>query len=110
MGDFDSAIEQYKAIISAKHRLIAIPFIYNNKKSETQNRAIAYYNMGKAYYQKAFYLPKEDKIERKEFLLQLYLTTDVAYEIILSERMVWFVIEIDYNNSTERGELHDKEG
>ena len=26
--------------------------------------------------------------ERKEFLLQLYLTNDVAYEIILSERMV----------------------
>ncbi|MBR2526413.1 tetratricopeptide repeat protein [bacterium] len=97
LGDFDSAIEQYKAIISAKHRLIAIPFIYNNKKSETQNRAIAYYNMGKAYYQKAFYLPKEDKIERKEFLQRAASAYENAINIVKNDYNMFYNLALTYH-------------
>lgn len=68
LGDFDGAILQYQSIIDSKHFLISIPFVYNNKNSETENKAIAYYNMGRAYSQKALYTPKEKKSDKKELL------------------------------------------
>ena len=79
LGDFDSAIMQYEAIISSQHRLIAIPFVFNNKKSETSNKAIAYYNMGRAYSQKALFLSKDRKKEKKELLgkLPLHMKTQL---------------------------------
>ncbi|MDD3437611.1 MAG: tetratricopeptide repeat protein [Candidatus Gastranaerophilales bacterium] len=55
LGDFDGAIEQYKAIINSKSFLWFIPFVFNNIKSERINRGLAYYNMGVAYRQKALY-------------------------------------------------------
>ena len=58
LGDFDSAIAEYQSIIDSKRFLLSIPFLFNNKKSETDNKAIAYYNMIRAYSQKAFYLPQ----------------------------------------------------
>ena len=82
LGDFDSAIMQYEAIVAAQHKLIAIPFVFNNKESETANKAIAYYNMGRAYSQKALYLPKERKKEKRELLGKAAVAYEHAVQII----------------------------
>lgn len=55
LGDFEEAIKQFNAILTAKTRLWHIPFIYNNKKSTKKNRGLAYYNLGVAYRTKSFY-------------------------------------------------------
>ena len=55
LGDFDSAIKQYEQIIKTKRHLLEIPYIYNNKISSKENKAIAYYNMGYSYRMKSLY-------------------------------------------------------
>lgn len=66
LGDFDEAIKQYQAIISANKKGIIIPFIFNSIESEKYNRAIAYYNKGLAYSKKAFYVDdKKDELRLK---------------------------------------------
>lgn len=55
LGDFDSAIKQYKEVVKTKRRLVSIPYIYDNTLSYKENRAIAYYNMGVTYRMKALY-------------------------------------------------------
>lgn len=82
LGDFDSAILQYEAIVNSQRKLISIPFIFSNKKSETANKAIAYYNMGRAYSQKALYLPREMKKEKKELLGKAVVAYEKAVQII----------------------------
>ncbi len=68
IGDFDEAIEQYKKVINTKRRGVHIPLVYNSGKSIKMNKAIAYYNMGHAYRQKAIYLPKEEYTQYREYL------------------------------------------
>lgn len=97
LGDFDSAIEQYEAIINANKRLISIPFIYDNKKSETANKAIAYYNMGKAYSQKALYLPKEKKIEKKELLSKSAEAYENAIKIVKDDYNMFYNLALTYH-------------
>ncbi len=63
LGDFDEAIEQYKAIVDSKRHIFSIPFIFNNKNSERINRGLAYYNMGVAYRSKSIYLGAEREKE-----------------------------------------------
>jgi len=55
MGNFDSAIEQYDNVINTKRKLITIPYVYDNKVSYKENKAIAYYNRGVTYKLKALY-------------------------------------------------------
>ena len=55
LGDFDEAINQYRAIIDSRKHLWFIPLVFSNKKSEKINRGLAYYNMGVAYRQKSLY-------------------------------------------------------
>ena len=97
LGDFDSAIEQYKAIISSKHRLISIPFIYNNRRSETQNKAIAYYNMGNAYSQKAFYLPKDKDAERRDLLGKAAIAYENATQIVKNDYNMFYNLALTYH-------------
>lgn len=97
LGDFDSAIDQYKAIISTKQHLIAIPFIYSNKRSETENRAIAYYNMGKAYYQKAFYLPKENEDEKRKYLSKAVIAYENAVQIVKNDFNMFYNLALTYH-------------
>ena len=97
LGDFDSAILQYQAIIAAKHHLITIPFVYNNKKSETANKAIAYYNMGRAYSQKAFYTPKEKKSEKRMLLGKAATAYENAVKIIKNSYDMFYNLALTYH-------------
>ncbi len=54
-GSFDLAIEQYNKIIETERKLISIPYIYDNKLSTKENKAIAYYNIGVNYRLKSLY-------------------------------------------------------
>ncbi len=65
LGDFDSAIDQYKKTIKTKRYLIDIPFIFNNKLSYYENKAIAYYNMGVTYRMKSLYATDNWEKQRK---------------------------------------------
>lgn len=55
LGDFDSAIKQYDEVIKTKRHLLSIPYVYNNKVSFKENKAIAYYNKGVTYKLKSIY-------------------------------------------------------
>ncbi len=87
IGDFDSAIIQYEAIINSKPRVFSIPFIFDNKKSEKINRGLAYYNMGIAYRQKALYLEDDENKEEKEamFLRKAIESYNNAVKILRSD-------------------------
>jgi len=89
IGDFDEAINQYKYVIDTERKGIYIPFVYNSGKSIKLNKAIAYYNMGHAYRQKAIYLPQEDYVQYREYLKK----SAEAYENALK------INEKDYDTS-----------
>lgn len=65
LGDFDSALIQYDKIIKTKRKLISIPYIYNNKNSSKENKAIAHYNKGVTYRLKALYTTDNWELQRK---------------------------------------------
>ena len=56
MSDFDKAIQEYGRVIDSSPFTVNIPFVYNNKKTTSINKGIAYYNMGLAYRGKAVYM------------------------------------------------------
>ncbi|MBQ8460289.1 tetratricopeptide repeat protein [bacterium] len=65
LGDFDSALEQYQKIIKTKRKLLSIPYVFNNKISYKENKAIAYYNMGVTYRLKSLYAHDNYEKQRK---------------------------------------------
>ncbi len=65
LGDFDSAIKQYKQILKTKRTLISIPFVYSNKNSYKENLAIAHYNLGVTYRLKSLFANDDWDIQRK---------------------------------------------
>jgi superkiller protein 3 len=65
LGDFDSAINQYDNVINTKRHLLSIPYVYNNKISFKENRAIAYYNKGVTYRLKSIYANDDWELQRK---------------------------------------------
>ncbi len=73
LGDFDKAIVQYQSIINQKRKVWIIPLIFNSQTSERENKGIAYYNMGLAYRQKAFYDEKDKNRLKYNKNLQLSL-------------------------------------
>ena len=72
LGDFDGAIAQYESIMNTRKKLIHIPFVFNNKKSEKINKGLAYYNMGVAFRKKSIYLPDEERNKA-----HIYLTSAI---------------------------------
>ena len=111
LGNFDSAINQYQSIIDSKQRFITIPFVYDNKKSETANKAIAYYNMGKAYSQKAFYTPKEKQQEKRELLKKAVEAYENAVEITKDSYNMMYNLALTYHiigNYRKAGEYYCK--
>lgn len=65
LGDFDSALAQYNEIIKTKRKLLSIPYVFNNKISYKENRAIAYYNIGVTYRLKSLYSNDNWELQRK---------------------------------------------
>ena len=65
LGDFDSAIDQYKKTVATKRYLVNIPYIYSNKLSYHENKAIAYYNMAVTYRLKALYSTDDWEKQRR---------------------------------------------
>lgn len=65
LGDFDSALEQYQKVIDTKRKLISIPYVFSNKVSYKENKAIAYYNIGVTYRLKSLYSNEDWEIKRK---------------------------------------------
>ena len=61
LGFFDDAIKQFDEITKIKPFSIWVPYIYSNIKSIKSNLAIAYFNKGVSYRQKALYLPIEQQ-------------------------------------------------
>ena len=97
LGDFDSAIAQYQSIISSKHFLVTIPFVFDNKKSETANKAIAYYNMGRAYSQKAFYLPPNETTLKREYLGNAVSAYEKAVNIVKNSYDINYNLALTYH-------------
>lgn len=67
LGDFDSALGQYDEVIKTKRHLLSIPYVYNNKVSFKENKAIAYYNKGVTYKLKSTY-SNADWEQRRKYL------------------------------------------
>lgn len=65
LGNFDIALEQYDKIIDTKRRLLSIPYVFNNKFSSKENKAIAYYNKGVTYRMKYLYENEDWELQRK---------------------------------------------
>ena len=65
LGDFDSALKQYNEVIKTKRKLISIPYVYSNKVSYKENKAIAYYNIGVTYRLKSLYSNSDWEARRK---------------------------------------------
>ena len=65
LGDFDSALKQYNEIIKSKRHLVTIPYVYDNKISFKENKAIAYYNIGVTYRLKSLYSADDWELQRK---------------------------------------------
>ena len=93
LGDFDSAIEQYDAIINNKYRTLYIPKIYNNKISTKSNMGVAYYNKGLAYRLKSIYLPDEKR----------HLAGEFVNKAIASYKNAQKFLKKDYANSYNMG-------
>ena len=65
LGNFDAAIDQYNKVIKTKRHLLSIPYVYNNRISYKENKAIAYYNKGVAYRLKSLYCNDDWELQRK---------------------------------------------
>ncbi len=93
LGDFDSAIEQYDAIINNKYRTLYIPKVYNNRISTKSNMGVAYYNRGLAYRLKSIYLPDEKR----------HLAGEFVNKAISSYKKAQKYLKKDYANSYNMG-------
>lgn len=79
LGDFDGAIQQYDNVIGTKRKLITIPYVYDNKVSYKENKAIAYYNRGVTYKLKALYTT--DKIKKRIYISKAIESYENAVKI-----------------------------
>ncbi|MDY6359393.1 MAG: tetratricopeptide repeat protein [Cyanobacteriota bacterium] len=67
LGNFDAALNQFNKIVKIQRKMISIPYIYNNRVSTKENKAIAYYNIGVTYRLKSLYENK-DWIKQRRYL------------------------------------------
>lgn len=106
LGNFDAALDQYNEILKTDRHLLSIPYVYNNRESSKDNKAIAYYNIGVTYRMKSVYSSEDWEQER------LYLSKAItAYKNSLeinSQRYdtqynlgLAYHIAGDYNNAAK---------
>lgn len=94
LGDFNGAIRQYQAIVDTKKHVWAIPFIFNNKKSERINRGLAYYNMGVAYREKSLY--EQNKELSSKYLVEAIHAYKNAARILKNDYDVRYNLALAY--------------
>ena len=98
LGDFDTSIDQYKKILKIKKKLIYIPYIFNNRSSYKENKAIAYYNMGLTYRLKSLYSNDNWELQRR-YLAQAIEAYKKSLEIDSSRYDTWFNLGLAYHVS-----------
>lgn len=96
MGNFDSAIEQYDNVISTKRKLVSIPYVYDNKISYKENKAIAYYNRGVTYKLKALYTT--DKVKKRIYISKAINSYENAVKIDPNNYDALFNLALAYHS------------
>ena len=97
LGNFDDAIEQYDKIITTKYRLWAIPIVFSNKRISKVNRGLAYYNMGRAYRQKAIYLPQSEQHLYTPLMMKSADAYEKACKILKKNSDARYNLALDYH-------------
>ena len=108
LGDFDVSIEQYNKILKTKKKLISIPYIFDNKSSYKENRAIAYYNRGLTYRLKSLYSNDNWELQRR-YLSQAIQSYKKSLEIDSNRYDTWFNLGLAYqisDNYLEAGKCY----
>ena len=97
LGNFDAAIDQYNTIINTKYHIWAIPLIFSNRRSSKTNKGLAYYNMGRAYREKAMYLPDEQRNMTVTLLLKSADAYEKACKILKKNSDARYNLALDYH-------------
>ena len=97
LGNFDAAIEQYDKIITTNYHIWSIPIVFNNKRSSKTNRGLAYYNMGRAYRQKALYLTDAERHMTTPLLLKSAEAYEKACKILKKNSDARYNLALDYH-------------
>jgi len=97
LGNFDAAIEQYNAILTTRYHIWAIPLIFSNRTSSKTNKGLAYYNMGRAYREKAMYLPDEQRNTTVPLLLKSADSYEKACKILKKNSDARYNLALDYH-------------
>lgn len=97
LGNFDEAIEQYTKIVTTKYRIWAIPIVFSNKRVSKVNRGLAYYNMGRAYRQKALFLPDKERYLTTQLLMKSADAYEKACKILTKNSDARYNLALDYH-------------
>jgi len=97
LGNFDEAIEQYNKIITTNYHVWSIPIVFSNKRSSKANRGLAYYNMGRAYRQKALYLTDQERHLTVPLLLKSADAYEKACKILKKNSDARYNLALDYH-------------
>ena len=97
LGNFDAAIEQYNKIITTNYHIWSIPIVFSNKRSSKANRGLAYYNMGRAYRQKALFLPDDQRYMTSQLLMKSAEAYEKACKILKKNSDARYNLALDYH-------------
>lgn len=97
LGNFDAAIEQYDKIITTNYHIWSIPIVFSTRRSSKTNRGLAYYNMGRAYRQKALYLTDEERYMTTPLLLKSAAAYEKACKILKKNSDARYNLALDYH-------------
>ena len=97
LGNFDAAIEQYDKIITTNYHVWSIPIIFSTRRSSKTNRGLAYYNMGRAYRQKALYLKDNERNLTTPLLLKSADAYEKACKILKKNSDARYNLALDYH-------------
>lgn len=109
IGNFDIALEQFNKITNTERKLISIPYIFDNRISSKENKAIAYYNEGVTYRMK--YLYTEDWEKQRKYLIKAIEAYKKSLEISPKRYDTLYNLGLAYHISgrySEAGEYYCK--
>lgn len=97
LGNFDLAIEQYDKILTTRYRIWSIPIVFSNKRVSKVNRGLAYYNKGRAYRQKALFLPDTERHLTVPLLMKSADSYEKACKILKKNSDARYNLALDYH-------------